>query len=156
MPRPQSKQDLLDLGEGNYVALTAIIGSMSPERREAAFAFEDRDRNVRDVLVHLHEWHVLPLDWVAANTSGPATPFLPQGYTWSSFAPLNVLLRDKHASTTLQEAQSLLEESLSDQELFTKRHFPWTGTTSLGAYCVSGTSSHYDWAIKKIRKHARG
>ncbi|MGO3678157.1 MAG: ClbS/DfsB family four-helix bundle protein, partial [Microbacteriaceae bacterium] len=33
--------------------------------------------------------------------------------------------------------------------------FPWTGTTSLGSYCVSATSSHYDWAIKKIRAHIR-
>ncbi|MFC2579722.1 MAG: ClbS/DfsB family four-helix bundle protein, partial [Bacteroidota bacterium] len=33
--------------------------------------------------------------------------------------------------------------------------FDWTGTSTLGAYCVSATASHYDWAIKKIKVHIR-
>ncbi len=41
----------------------------------------------------------------------------------------------------------------SDEELFTRKHFGWTGSTSLGAYCVSATSSHYEWAVKKLRRH---
>ncbi|GAA4627923.1 hypothetical protein BKA21_003401 [Cellulomonas oligotrophica] len=39
----------------------------------------------------------------------------------------------------------------SDEELFTKRRYPWTGTTSLGDYLVSATASHYAWALKKLR-----
>ena len=39
-----------------------------------------------------------------------------------------------------------------DEELFAKRRYPWTGSTSLGAYLVSSTSSHYDWALTKLRK----
>ncbi|WP_297115142.1 ClbS/DfsB family four-helix bundle protein, partial [uncultured Porphyromonas sp.] len=31
----------------------------------------------------------------------------------------------------------------------------WTGTSILGAYCVSVTASHYDWAMKKIKKHIK-
>ncbi len=46
-------------------------------------------------------------------------------------------------------------ESFTNEELFTNKYFPWTGTTSVGSYCVSSTSSHYDWAIKKINKHKR-
>ncbi|MVY67466.1 ClbS/DfsB family four-helix bundle protein, partial [Escherichia coli] len=34
-------------------------------------------------------------------------------------------------------------------------HFGWTGTTSLGSYFVSATSSHYEWAAKKTRAYAR-
>ena len=45
-----------------------------------------------------------------------------------------------------------LIEVFSDEELFTKRFFSWTGTTTLGSYCVSATSSHYDWAIKKLKQ----
>lgn len=48
-----------------------------------------------------------------------------------------------------------LIDGFSDQELFTKQFFNWTGTTSLGSYCISATSSHYDWAIKKLRAHIR-
>ncbi|MDU2984364.1 MAG: ClbS/DfsB family four-helix bundle protein, partial [Actinomyces sp.] len=43
----------------------------------------------------------------------------------------------------------------TNEELFTKAHFSWTGTTSLGSYCVSATSSHYEWAIKKLRAFTR-
>ena len=45
-----------------------------------------------------------------------------------------------------------LIDSFSDQELFRKAYFSRTGTTSLGSYCISATSSHYDWAMKKLKK----
>ena len=44
------------------------------------------------------------------------------------------------------------KETFSNEELFTKKAFDWTGTTSLGSYCVSATFSHYDWATKDIKK----
>ena len=46
-----------------------------------------------------------------------------------------------------------LADKYSNEELFTKKYFSWTGTTDLGSYFVSTTSSHYDWAIKKIKLH---
>ncbi|WP_334085189.1 ClbS/DfsB family four-helix bundle protein, partial [Helicobacter typhlonius] len=33
--------------------------------------------------------------------------------------------------------------------------YKWCGNTSLGSYCVSATSSHYDWASKCIKKRVR-
>jgi hypothetical protein len=48
-----------------------------------------------------------------------------------------------------------LIEAHTDAELFTKKLYPWTGTTSLGAYLISSTSSHYDWAMKKLRQAKR-
>jgi hypothetical protein len=44
----------------------------------------------------------------------------------------------------------------TDAELFTKRRYVWTGSTSLGAYLVSATSSHYAWAAKQLRTFLRG
>jgi hypothetical protein len=46
-------------------------------------------------------------------------------------------------------------DDFSNEELFTKQHFHWTGTTTLGSYCISALSSHYDWATKKIRAHIK-
>jgi hypothetical protein len=40
----------------------------------------------------------------------------------------------------------------SEKELFEKKKYKWTGTTSLGAYLVSATSSHYEWALKLMKK----
>ena len=48
-----------------------------------------------------------------------------------------------------------LIETFSNEQLFAKSVFDWTGTSTLGAYCVSATASHYDWAIKKIKVHIK-
>ena len=74
----------------------------------------------------------------------------------------------RHQSTSLVESNRLVRSSheqvmdlissfssFSDAELFEKGRFDWTGTTTLGSYCTSATSSHYDWAMKKIRVHLR-
>ena len=72
---------------------------------------------------------------------------------------------NKHHKTSLEEATRLLEQShrevlelledFSDDELFTKGVYKWTGGTSLGSYCVSSASSHYDWALKKLKAHQK-
>jgi hypothetical protein len=46
-------------------------------------------------------------------------------------------------------------ESFSNEELFEAGVLPWMGTSVLGAYCVSATSSHYDWAMKKTKAHIK-
>jgi hypothetical protein len=43
----------------------------------------------------------------------------------------------------------------TDEELFTKRRYAWMGTTSVRAYLVSSTASHYDWGLGKIKKPGR-
>jgi len=154
--------------------MQALIGSLSAERQAADFTFDAsgekeahwrRDRNLRDVLTHLYEWHRLLIRWVDANTGGQSRPFLPEPYTWRTYGDMNMEFWRKHQATSYPGAQALLREShanvmaeierFTDEELFEKRHFPWTGTTNLGSYCASVTSSHYDWAIKKIKRHIK-
>jgi hypothetical protein len=45
-------------------------------------------------------------------------------------------------------------ERHTNAELFTKKRYAWTGSTSLGAYLVSATCSHYEWARRLIDKGA--
>ncbi len=59
------------------------------------------------------------------------------------------MLADSH------EKVMALAEKFSDDELFAKKHFDWTGTSNLGSYFISTTSSHYDWAIKKLKAHRK-
>lgn len=165
MARPTTKNQLIEAANDNFSKLFILIKSMSVEDQEKEFAFEDRDRNIRDVLVHLYEWHQLLLNWIKSNQSGQKVNFLPEPYNWKTYPKMNVEFWEKHQQTTLNEAVDLLQKShidsidiidtFSDEELFTNKYFPWTGTTSLGSYCVSATSSHYDWAIKKIKKHKK-
>lgn len=165
MPRPITKEQLQQASQHNFNKLFMLINSMSKEQQGQSFSFEDRDRNIRDVLVHLYEWHQLLLNWVGANMTGKNVNFLPEPYNWKTYPQMNIELWKKHQQTTLEKAVRLLEEShlevtklidsFSDEQLFAKKYFLWTGTTSLGAYFVSSTSSHYDWAIKKMKKHQK-
>jgi hypothetical protein len=133
-----------------------------PKLKEAHWT---RDTNLRDVLVHLYEWHKLLLDWTDANLNGDAKPFLPEPYTWKTYGDMNVEFWKKHHATSYDDAKTMLcdshgkvmslIESLTNNELFEKKHFSWTGTTNIGGYCISVTSSHYDWAMKKIKLHQK-
>ncbi len=165
MARPTTKDQLKKSGEENFERLFDLINSMSNEEQEKSFSFEDRDKNIRDVLVHLYEWHLLLLNWIKSNKAGEKSNFLPEAYNWKTYPQMNVGFWKKHQETSLDTSITLVQQSyldtmrlidtFLDEELFTKKYFPWTGTTSLGSYCVSATSSHYDWAIKKIRKHMK-
>lgn len=124
-----------------------------------------RDKNLRDILIHLHEWHQLVLNWVHANQNGENRPFIPASYTWKTYGAMNVEFWKKHQQTSLEEARALFEKSHSqvlalaqtftNEELFSKRAFSWTGGSTLGSYFVSSTSSHYDLAIKKLKAHQK-
>ena len=165
MARPTTKEQLLQAGDENFKKLFALINSMSKEEQKKTFAFEDRDKNIRDVLAHLYEWHMLLLNWINSNQSGKAANFLPEPYNWKTYPKMNVGFWEKHQETPLDEAVTILKKSHADviklissftnEELFTNKYFTWTGTTSLGSYCVSATASHYDWAMKKIKKHKK-
>lgn len=165
MPRATTKEQLIRDSESNFDKLFTLIHSMTPFEQAASFAFEDRDKNIRDVLVHLYEWHQLLLNWVHSNQAGVKADFLPAPYNWKSYPQMNVEFWAKHQSTPLDDAVAKLLtshadvmrliESFTDEELFVKRHFPWTGTTNLGSYCISAAASHYDWAIRKIKKHQK-
>ena len=53
------------------------------------------------------------------------------------------------------EAVMSLVASLTNEELFSKHVFKWVGGSTLGSYFVSATSSHYDWAMKKLKAHQK-
>lgn len=177
MGRPTTKADLVVASDQKFKELWMYIDCLSPKDQEAAFCFPPsfldkkkeahwkRDQNLRDVLIHLYEWHRLLLNWAALNLEGTPTPFLPAPYNWRTYGALNQTFVVKHQQTSLALAKKLVCEShqqvmqliasFSTEELFNKQVFPWTGTTSLGSSMVSVTSSHYDWASKKIKAYIK-
>jgi hypothetical protein len=172
MPRPTNKEALLTTAQDRFDKMWALINTLEPNAtlntkivdygKEAHWK---RDKNVRDILIHLHEWHGLALNWVKANRNGSNQPFLPEPYTWKTYGDMNIKFWEAHQATSYPEAEKSLKTShqqvlalidtLSNDELFTKKHFPWTGTTNLASYFISATSSHYDWAIKKLKAHIK-
>ncbi len=175
MPRPQNKEQLLELANINFEKLWKLIDSIPEEVLNTEFDFSEdlkkkeahwgRDKNLRDVLIHLYEWHQLILNWIKSNTNGNKLNFLPEPYTWKTYGEMNIKFWEIHQKTKLENAKNMIKgshkdvlsliETFSNEELFTKQHFDWTGTTSLGSYCVSALSSHYDWATKKLRAHIK-
>ncbi|MHC5251136.1 ClbS/DfsB family four-helix bundle protein [Listeria kieliensis] len=165
MARPKTKTELLDVSKKQFDRLFKEIDTLGAEAKRGTFPFEDRDRNIRDVLIHLHEWHNMMETWYEVGMSGQKPAIPKEGYTFKTLPALNLEIWKAYQDTDLENAEGLLKESHlrmmelirahTDEELFTKRYYPWTNTTSLGSYLVSSTSSHYDWAIKKIKKYKR-
>lgn len=175
MARATSKSDLMKSANEQFDKLLTLIESMSEEEKNAPFDFGDtfkqkeahwnRDKNLRDVLVHLYEWHQLLLNYILTNQRGEETPFLPTPYNWKSYGVMNENFWKKHQDTPLNSALSMLKEShaqvleliegFTNDELFTHGSLPWVKTNTLGSYCVSNTGSHYDWAIKKVKAHKK-
>lgn len=175
MPRPKTKEELMLASKGNYEKLNHFISQLSEDDLQHPFDFSKdqkkkeahwkRDKNLRDVLIHLYEWQQLLLTWVHSNQEGHERPFLPEPYNWKTYGELNVAFWKRHQKTSLEEATRLLKQShrevlvlievFSNDELFTKGIYKWTGGTSLGSYFVSSTSSHYDWALKRLKAHRK-
>ena len=175
MPRPTTKAQLLLAANEQSEKLWKLIDSMTEKEMNTPFNFGDnpklkeahwkRDKNIRDILTHLYEWHQLLINWVNSNKNGDSKPFLPEPYTWKTYGTMNICFWEKHQSTDYDKSKELflnsyeevieLVNQFSDQELFESKYFSWTGTTSLGSYCVSASSSHYDWAMKKIKAHIK-
>lgn len=175
MSRPTTKTDLISAAATNYEKMNILISALTEKELSAPFNFSGdekkkeahwkRDKNLRDILVHLYEWHQLLLNWIQSNQNGENKPFLPQPYNWKTYGDMNVGFWEKHQNTTLEDAKSMfkksheevmkLAENYSNEELFSKGIYKWVGESPLGSYFVSVTSSHYDWAMKKLKAHRK-
>lgn len=175
MSRPTTKADLLTAAATNYEKMNALISELTEKELSSPFDFSNdvkkkeahwkRDKNLRDILVHLYEWHQLLLQWVESNQDGIQKPFIPAPYNWKTYGDMNVEFWKKHQNTTLEDAKCMLEkshrevlnlaETFSNEELFSKGVYLWVGGSTLGSYFVSVTASHYDWAMKKLKAHRK-
>jgi hypothetical protein len=153
------------LSDANFNKLLNAVDELSDEAKSRVYedgVLNNRDRTVSDVLCHLHEWHLMMKKWYGVGMSGEK-PIIPaEGFTWKTLPLLNQQIRERYAGTSLSDAIAMFKDSHTtmmsiiqkhtDDELFTKKHYKWTGTTSLAAYLISATSSHYDWGWKCVRK----
>lgn len=175
MPRPRNKTDLIKAANEQYDKLLEFTNSMSETELNTDFDFSndpkkkerhwDRDKNLRDIFVHLYEWHQLMLRFLENNAKGDYKSFIPEPYTWKTYGEMNQAFYEKHQQTSLEEARKMLEKShkevlakamqFSEAELFEKGVYKLDGTSVLGSYFVSVMPSHYDWALKKLKAHRK-
>lgn len=150
-----SNRALIASADRQWNEMWALIASMGDAQRSAPFVFDasagkeahwGRDKNLRDVLVHLYEWHQLLPNWEEANQNGDNKPFLPEPYNWKTYGDMNVEFWKNHQSTTYADSKTMLQsshagvmaliEQFSDEELFEKKHFPWTGCYKVSDGCT--------------------
>lgn len=175
MPRPRNKEDLIKAANANYEELLLMAEKRTDAEKNILYDFSSdekkkeahwrRDKNFRDVLMHLNEWHLLLLEWIKNRETESSKPFLMEGYNWKTYGDMNMVFYDRCQSISEDEALKRFKDShkkvmdaldtFSDEELFTNTFYPWVGGSCIGSYFISVTSSHYDWAMKKMKAHKK-
>lgn len=162
MPRPSNKEELVIFSSQKFSELRVLMDSLPNHGDHWEFPKGTMNRNIRDVLMHLHHWHLMMLKWYEVGMNGEKPDMPSQGFTWKTVPQLNEAIWNKSQDKSLREAKGLFESTHEDlqniihshteEELFQKKKYHWTGSTSLASYLISATSSHYDWALKLIKK----
>lgn len=93
-----SKEKLIKSANEQFDKLWDMIGKLSEEMQEKDFCFDfdklnnaghwSRDKNLRDVLVHLVEWHYITLAWEKVNTIQTKTPLLMEPFTGKNYGKM--------------------------------------------------------------------
>jgi len=164
MPRPTNKNELLEQAEQNFNKLLEFIDGLPEKIKNGTYKnneLNERDKTVADVICHLHEWHLMMETWYKVGMSGKKPAIPAEGYTFQTLPKLNHKIWEQYKGTELKKAIEMFKKSHkavmaligkhTDDELFTKKKYQWTGTTSLGSYFISSTSSHYDWGLKTVK-----
>jgi len=162
MSGPTTKEELLIKSKLNFDKLFDLIEQLPLETQENQFTPGTMNRNMRDVLAHIHHWHLLFMEWYRIGSSGVKPEMPTKGYSWKTTPGLNFWIWENYQKTSLEEANNLVKDSFwqmheivqnhSNEELFEKKRYRWNGFTSMGSYLVSAHSSHYEWAYKLIKK----
>ncbi len=162
MQEPKTKAELVELSQNNYKKLMNLVNSYSKEEIERKFPEGTLNRNVRDVLAHLHHWHLMLLGWYKVGMNGEMPDMPSKGYTWNNLLGLNKEIWKEYQNVELETIKKSLDISFAnvqkiisehtDEEIYEENKYKWTGTTTLGGYLISNTSSHYAWAIALIKK----
>jgi len=160
MGKPTTKEELIQFSQRDYETIMAIIDKLSAKQRLKEWKTSGRDKNLRDILFHLHAWHQMCHKWLEALLEG-GRPALPkEGYTWDDIDQLNHEIWLEAQKHPFMDALELFQEShrscltwikhLSDGQIFTT-YFPCMRHPINGLIdgCIS---DHYEWAIDLIKK----
>ncbi|WP_144558984.1 ClbS/DfsB family four-helix bundle protein [Shouchella miscanthi] len=153
------KERLLEECETKLDALLKRIDSIPARKRSLSIETDARDKNFRDVVMHVYEWQAMLERWYCEGMDGD-TPSIPApGYKWHNLALLNQQIWTNYQDVSLNHALKKLRlsharvisliERHTNEELITKKTFKWTKTTNLYTYFAANTFQHYEWALKQ-------
>jgi hypothetical protein len=157
-----------------FRALEQVYDATPPAQRSAPFgrpagagadpagasSAASRDRDLQDVVNHLHAWHVLLLGWLDDISAGRVPAYPAEGRSWAELDALNLELRDRYRVRDVDAAWSRLQTShvgalarvgaLDEGELFDGARFAWLGGAPLAEPVHECLGGHYAWAVEAI------
>jgi hypothetical protein len=111
VPRPTTRTDLLSAGAEEFDRLQTMLDVVEPglaDDVEWQAPIEDRSRNPRDVLTHVHAWHLMVADWCRKGDVGD-TPEVPGGgHTWREIPAINDVIWERFRGTSYEPPVSSL------------------------------------------------
>lgn len=159
------KETLIEDSEENFKLLLAILESVPTRKRNESIETDERDKNFRDVFMHLYEWHAMLERWYREGMDGDMPSMPAPGYKWRNLRQLNEKIHESYQDITINQALKKLILSHrrvmkliqvhTNEEIITKKYFKWTKTSNLYSYFVANTSNHYLWAIKRCEVIAK-
>lgn len=171
MPVPETAVALQAAAMRGFRTLEDVIDVIPPAVRDRPFPIAPasaeasgvpgagRDRDLQDVLNHLHAWHELLLGWLDAIDAGTTPAYPAEGYDWEHLDALNRSLRDKYRVRDVARAFARVQAShaaalarvsaIGGDVLFDADRFDWLGEPlAVPAHeCLGG---HYGWAVEAI------
>ena len=159
MSRFSTKEDLLADAAAARVKLEGLLDEI-PDTAKLEPIVDGM--SVKDFITHRTEWGRMMINRYNEAAAG-GTPAVPaEGYTWGQLNELNAEIHTRFAGTRLDEAESrftrtndelfALINGCSEDELFEKRFYSFTGTTDLAAHFTSATGGNYRSAYKHINR----
>lgn len=118
--------------------------------------------SVKDFLAHRTEWGRMMLSWYRDANKGK-TPAVPsKKYKWNQLKELNADIHKRFTKASLASVEkefktvhdTLLRtiKKMSEEELFQKKYYSFTGSSDLATYLNSATAAHYRSARRHIQK----
>ncbi|ADU29522.1 ClbS/DfsB family four-helix bundle protein [Evansella cellulosilytica] len=151
------KEILLLDSEKNFTSLLRIVEEIPSRKRGTSIETKERDKNFRDVLMHLYEWHAMLERWYREGMHGDSPHMPAPGYKWRTIKLLNMKIWEDYQDVKLNQAINKLKlshervmdliKSHTNEEIMTKKYYRWTKTSNLYSYFAANTTNHYIWAI---------
>ncbi|GGA45420.1 hypothetical protein GCM10011384_38980 [Psychrobacillus lasiicapitis] len=74
------QQTLLSNAQKSFDELLALIESIPLRNRKLSIETTERDKNFRDILMHLYEWHAMLERWYREGRDGDSPEMPAPGY----------------------------------------------------------------------------
>ncbi|MGN0033404.1 MAG: ClbS/DfsB family four-helix bundle protein [Candidatus Limimorpha sp.] len=172
MERPQDKETLKVSVISKYDEMMQLIDATDKDILGSDFTAAlsgkcstfEQGNNMRDILMHIYEWQQLQLAFVNNIRNGDPKDFIPEPYrknyhemdrdNWMRHQAIHI---DEAICAVSKSHLVMLElmDSFSENELFGKKVFKNTYTTTMAAYFLSVTYTPYNQAVRRLKSHIR-